>query len=112
MVITEDYASPSTHWSSFADRPQKTHVTAAFLFGYKRLRAANDEWLPCASEPLSWRKLVYSATSEQRLTGPLRAIYRRNIQMSKSMRIRSGYKTGIFIPLPESRPASISRWRW
>jgi transcriptional regulator GlxA family with amidase domain len=39
-------------------------------------------------------------------------LFRRNIQMSKSMRIRSGYKTGIFIPLPESRPASISRWRW
>jgi len=30
----------------------------------------------------------------------------------KSMRIRSGYKMGISIPLPESRLALISLWRW
>src|SRR6266851_4930349 len=105
MAITGDCASPWTHWSSFADRPQKTHVTAAFRFGYKRLRAAHDEWHPCASQPLSWLKRVYSMTSEQQLTGPLLPICRRNIQMSKSMRIRSGYKMGISIPLPESRVA-------
>ena len=86
----------------------ETHVTAAFLFGYKRLRAAHDEWHPCASQPLSWLKRVYSITSEQQLTGPLLPICRRNIQMSKSMRIRSGYKMGISIPLPESRLALIS----
>src|SRR5712672_1609665 len=88
MAITGDCASPWTHWSSFADRPQKTHGTAAFLFGYKRLRVAHDEWHPCASQPLSWLKRVYSMTGEQQLTGPLLPICRRNIQMSKSMRIR------------------------
>ncbi len=53
--------------------PQKTHATAAFLFGYKGLRAAHDEWHPCASQPLSWLKRVYSITSEQQLTGPFAA---------------------------------------
>src|SRR5947209_2606802 len=102
MAITGDCASPWTHWSSFADRPQKTHVTAAFLFGYKRPRAAHDEWHPCASQPLSWLKRVYYITSEQQLTGPLLPICRRNIQMSKSMRIRSVYNMGISIPMKET----------
>src|SRR6202790_2431324 len=112
MAITGDCASPWTHWSSFADRPQKTHVTAAFLFGYKRLRAGHDEWHPCASQPLSWLKRGYYITSEQQLTGPLLPICRRNIQMSKSIGIGSEQKWGISIPLPESRLALISLWRW
>src|SRR5260370_24780837 len=94
MAITGDCASPWTHWSSFADRPQKTHVTAAFLIGYKRLRAAHDEWHPCASQPLSWLRRVFSLTHQEQNNAPFRTPCIIKKPMSTSQRNPTLYKLG------------------